>query len=158
MLFHQRAVLSIAAIAAMVGPVAASANAASTPSYAGRWTVADNKPQFSTKGRFYKTLDVAPCGSDVCGVSVNDSGICGPVLFRFRSASLAREEQARGHGRWGTAKKKLLFSSWSDSDVPGGRRMIIYLGDGYNFGERSGNMPKYSAQYRPTGRASCRAR
>ncbi|HMI41896.1 MAG TPA: hypothetical protein VK485_11790 [Sphingomicrobium sp.] len=120
--------------------------------------MAEDKPIFSAKGRLYKTVDVVRCGGDVCGVSVAHNGACGSLLFRFHSATLAREDLPRGHGRWGTAKKNLVLSSWKDPDMPGGRRMNIDLGDGYNFGERSGNMPKYSAEYRPTGSARCVAR
>ena len=158
MLFHLRAVMSIAAIAVALGPITAPAVAASPKTYAGRWTVAEKKPVFSAKGRFYKTVDVARCGGDVCGVSVGDDGRCGPVLFRFRSATMARNDPAHGHGRWGTVKKNIVLDAWVDADLPGGRRMVINLGDGYDFGERSGNMPKYAADYRPTGKAACIAR
>jgi hypothetical protein len=157
MLFHSRALMSIAA-ATSLGALALSAAAASPSTYSGRWTVADDKPMFSTKGRFYKTLDVARCGGDVCGVSVAENGACGPTLFRFHAATLARNDPAKGHGRWGAVKKNIVLSSWTDQDLPGGRRMNINLGDGFDFGERSGNMPKYSAEYRPIGKASCIAR
>ena len=158
MLSHPRALMSIAAAAMAIGAVVTSAAAASPSTYVGRWTVSDADPVFSARGRFYKTVDVARCGNDVCGVSVADNGACGPTLFRFRTATLARNDPAHGHGRWGSQKKNIVVNSWSDFDLPGGRALNINLGDGYDFGERSGNMPKYSADYRPTGKAACIAR
>jgi hypothetical protein len=150
--------MSIATAAMASGGIVMSAAAASPSTYGGRWTVSDPNPVFSAKGRFYKTVDVARCGNDVCGVSVADNGACGPTLFRFRTATLARNDPAKGHGRWGTVKKNIVVDTWADADLPGGRRMLLSLGDGYDFGERSGNMPKYSADYRPTGKAACIAR
>lgn len=160
MLSHHDLRMSIivaAAAAVLAGPATAAAAAPLT--YLGRWTVAEDSPVFSVKGRFYKTVDLARCGADVCGVSVADNGACGSVLFRFHSATLAKETSVYyGHGRWGKAKTNLGLGIWKDSDVPGGRRMNITLGDGYDFGLRSGNMPKFSAEYRPTGNARCVAR
>ena len=158
MLSHYRERMSIIGAALAGVAWAASAGSTSASVYAGRWTVDDDKPQFSAKGRLYKNVDVAPCAGDVCGVSVADNGACGPVLFRFHAATLAKGETAKGHGRWGTVKKNLVLDGWRDKDLPGGRRMGINLGDGYDFGERSGNMPKYTASYRPVGKASCVAR
>lgn len=138
--------------------MAASTPAASPSLFVGRWTVADDKPKYSAKGMIYKSLDVAPCDRDVCGVSVAANGTCGPVLFRFHSTSLIVGEAVEGHGRWGTVKKNLALSGWRDKDIPGGRRLSISLGDGYDLGERSANMPKFSAEYRPIGKARCIAR
>jgi hypothetical protein len=38
--------------------------------YYGRWTVGGAKEVFSARGKLYKTIDIAPCGRDFCGVSV----------------------------------------------------------------------------------------
>lgn len=157
MLSHRGVRMSIVAAAACV-LLALPAAAGSASAYLGRWTVAEDKALFSAKGRLYKTVDVARCGADMCGVSVADNGACGPLLFRFHATTLVRNETARGHGRWGAVKKNIELTSWQVPDVPGGRRITIDLGDGYDFGERSGNMPKFSAQYRVSGRASCVAR
>jgi hypothetical protein len=63
-----------------------------------------------------------------------------------------------GHGRWGAAKKNVQMSNWEDSDHPGARLFELYLGDGYDFGERSDNMPKFHANYRHVGEVRCTAR
>jgi hypothetical protein len=104
--------------AALAGsaPVA-GVSPASSPYY-GRWTVDDESPVFTARGRLYKTIDVAPCGRDFCGVSVDDAGTCGATLFRFF-----------------------------------GRRA-----NGHSFGERSGSMPKFHANYRRLDAARCSAR
>ena len=140
-------------------PAAAAGGAApATSPYYGRWTVSEERPVFSSRGREYKTIDVAPCGRDFCGVSVADNGACGPTLFRFLSKRASGEGELRGHGKWGAAKKNVLIYTYSDDTVPGGNGLQVYLGDGYDFGERSENMPKFEATYRPVGQSRCRAR
>lgn len=124
--------------------------------YYGRWTVSEDRPVFTARGRLYKTIDVAPCGKDFCGVSVDDGGKCGTVLFRFLGIH-ASADTLRGHGKWGDQQKNVVIYSIGDGsgDGPG---LQLYLGDGANFGERSGNMPKFHAEYRRLGGARCRAR
>jgi hypothetical protein len=151
---HRAARLSI--LAALGWTIASAASAANL--YAGRWTVADDKPVFSSRGLLYKTFDIAPCGKDYCGVSVGRNGTCGPVLFRFLAKSVAGENGLVGHGRWGQQKKNIEIYAYGDAGAPGERGLNLNLGDGHDFGERSGNMPKFSATYRPAGNASCRAR
>ena len=129
-----------------------------TSPYFGRWTVSDHRPVFTARGRPYKTVDFAPCGRDFCGVSVDDQGRCGAVLFRFLMAHVDAADSLRGHGRWGAERKNVLINSYEDTDAPSGRSMELYLGDGYDFGERSDNMPKFHAGYRRTGNAHCAAR
>ena len=125
--------------------------------YLGRWTVADEKPVFSSRGIYYKTFDIAPCGKDYCGVSVGKNGACGPVLFRFLAKNVVGENGLNGHGRWGNQTKNVeIYATRDDSD--GSRYLSLNLGDGHDFGERSGNMPKYSAGYSPQGAAHCVAR
>jgi len=136
----------------------AGAAAAAPSIYTGRWTVADDKPTFSSKGLFYKTIDVAPCGRDYCGVSVGKNGACGPTLFRFLAKTVARNEGLNGHGRWGSATKNVEIWASSDKDSPGGKFMSLNLGDGHNFGDRGGNMPMFSAGYKPAGAARCTTR
>ncbi len=159
-LSHLAAVLSIAplALAAMPAP-AAPAPASSL--YYGRWTVAEDRPVFTARGREYRTFDVAPCGNDFCGVSVADNGRCGPVLFRFlgHRAKDGNDDYLRGHGKWGAAKKNVVIYSYDDTEVtPVKRSLELYLGDGYDFGERSDNMPKFHANYARSGKALCKAR
>ena len=125
--------------------------------YVGRWTVSDEKPVFSSRGILYKTIDIVACGKDHCGVSVGNNGACGPLLFRFRVKPIDSENGLYGRGRWGKQTKNIeIFADRAD-DVKGGRFMNLYLGDGHDFGERSGNMPKYSAGYSPVGPARCAA-
>jgi hypothetical protein len=127
-----------------------------TSTYYGRWTVDEEKPIFTARGRLYKTIDVAPCGKDFCGVSVDDGGKCGAVLFRFLGVH-AQVDTLRGHGRWGNEQKNVVIYSYGgDPDSTPG--FTLYLGDGYNLGERSGNMPKFHAGYRRLGGAKCVAR
>jgi hypothetical protein len=132
--------------------------AAAQSVYAGRWSVSDDKSVFSSRGIYYKTIDIAPCGKDFCGVSVGKNGACGPVLFRFLAKSVNSENGLNGHGRWGNQLKNVEIYAYRANDVAGGRFMNLNLGDGHDFGERSGNMPKYSAGYSPAGAAHCVAR
>lgn len=141
---------------ALLASSAASASAGS--SYVGRWTVADDKPVFSARGILYKTIDVAQCGKDYCGVSVGKTGSCGPVMFRFLATSIRSGGSLNGHGRWGETRKNIEIYQYAEKEARGGKVMGVNLGDGHDFGERSGNMPKFSAQYRPLGPAHCVAR
>lgn len=157
-LFHRLAGLSI------MLTIAATASAAAAPStsrYYGRWTVADERPAFTARGREYKTFDIAPCGNDFCGISVGDGGRCGAVLFRFLGHR-ARDEDPqdlRGHGKWGGARKNVLIYAFDGGEGAAAKRQLgLYLGDGYDFGERGGSMPKYHADYARTGAAKCTAR
>jgi len=159
-LSHRLASLSILAAAAAIGVAPTGALSAVPQSlYSGRWTVSDKKPVFSSSGILYKTVDVAPCGRDYCGVSVGNGGACGPLLFRFTSKSIRGSERLQGHGRWGNARKKIVIEAVdNDNSAPGGRYLSINLGDGYDFSERSGNMPKFAAGYHSAGAAHCVAR
>lgn len=152
-LSHPLLKLSISAVAALALAVPA-AQAAGSPYY-GRWTVSDDNPVFTVRGRIYRTIDVAPCGKDFCGVSVGDRGECGPTLFRF-FARRAADDMLRGHGRWGTAKKNVVIYNYESGDEGGARTLELYLGDGYDFGDRSDNMPKFHANYRKSAEATCR--
>lgn len=154
-LFHRAATLSIALTAiASMSPAAA---APSSP-YWGRWTVTDQSGPFSSRGREYKTIDIAPCGKDFCGVSVADNGKCGPTLFRFLMKRASGKEELRGHGKWGNGRKNVLIWMFRDEDDKPRDEIQLYLGDGYDFGERSENMPKFDAMYRKSGVARCTAR
>lgn len=136
-----------------------SAAFAAGPVYSGRWTVADEKPVFSSRGILYKTIDVAQCGKNYCGVSVGPGGACGPVLFRFLASSIKSGDPLRGHGRWGNTRLNLLIEAYDHYQSPTDAGYLsINLGNGYDFGERSGNMPKFAAGYRPLGTAHCVAR
>lgn len=150
--------MPLAGAAALVSAVAAIAGPAATSPYYGRWTVSEDRPVFTARGRHYKTIDIAPCGNDFCGVSVNDKGVCGPRLFRFLSKNAHGETTLHGHGKWGDARKNVQINTWSNEEVNGGRELDLYLGDGYDFGERSENMPKFHAMYKPIGKATCRVK
>ncbi len=136
---------------AAVGP------AKTSPLY-GRWIVSDEKPVFTARGRMYKTIDIAPCGNDFCGVSVADTGKCGATLFRFLSKRANGENLLLGRGLWGTERKTVQIEYWADENVTGGKAFELYLGDGHDFGGRSDNMPRFNAMYRTTGRAQCTAK
>ena len=151
-LFHSIAVLSIGLFAG--GP----ALAAGPSPYYGRWTVNQNRSVFTAKGRLYKTIDIAPCSKDFCSVSVSDMGQCGPVLFRFLARHADGTSELRGHAKWGNATKNVQIATWPLVDWPGGRKIDLYVGDGYDFGERSENMAKFHGKYKRIGNARCTAR
>jgi len=143
-----------ASVAALTVPAAAG-KANST--YYGRWTVDEDKPVFTERGRLYKTIDVAPCGKDFCGVSVDDNGRCGQVLFRFLGIH-ANVDTLRGHGRWGAEQKNVVIYSYGQPEAGQPAAFELYLGDGANLGGRSGSMPKFHAEYKRLGNARCVAK
>ena len=153
-LFHSIAALSIGLFAAI------PAAAAPTSPYYGRWTVNEDKPVFTAKGRMFRTIDIAPCGRDFCGVSVGEKGQCGPVLFRFLARHADGTSELRGHAKWGTQTKNVQIGTWEvdPKDWPGGREIDLYVGDGHDFGDRSDNMPKFHGEYRRIGAARCTAK
>ncbi len=133
-----------------------SAAHADTIQYYGRWTVSDEKPAFSAKGKFYKTIDMAPCGNDFCGVAVDDNDRCGPTLFRFFTTH-AKDEELTGHGIWGSTKKKLVIGYVTPSDA----KPYVYLGlgaDDMDLAGRDGSTPIFDASYKTTGKALCTAK
>jgi hypothetical protein len=138
--------------------ISAYAAAPATPSpYFGRWTVSDDKPHYTAKGREYKTFDIVPCGKDFCGVSVSDSGQCGPNLFRFLTKH-AREDRLDGHSKWGAARMNLSIEHFA-GDNPPSNQLYLGLGDRrYQMDSRSSSMPKFTASYRRSGNATCTAK
>ena len=121
--------------------------------YFGRWTVSDDKPVYSSKGKLYKTFDVAPCGNDFCGIGVSDSGKCGDTLFRFLTVH-ANNDEITGHGRWGNEKKKLTIGFAKPDNAPS----YLYLGlgnDDMDLSGREGSIPSFEANYKHTGNAVC---
>ena len=141
---------SALALATLGGAAVAQAE---TSHFFGRWTVSDDKPAFSAKGLPYKTVDIAACGADFCGVSVDDKGTCGATLFRFLTIH-ANNEDLTGHGLWGDLKKKLqLIYLTPDGQKTG---LMIGLGaDDFDFTGREGSMPIFQANYQSAGEAKC---
>lgn len=154
-LFHPTIALSIG-IAALASAAVTAVPVRQSP-YFGRWTVSDPAERFSAKGRPYKTIDIAACGKDFCGVSVGDNGQCGRVLFRFLTKN-AYADYLHGHAPWGTQRKNIQIETWENPEQPGSRQMEIYVGDGYDFGGRSDSMPKFNAVYKRIGEARCKTR
>lgn len=143
--------------ATLASPVLAAGPARLTSPFFSRWTVSEARPVFTARGRSYKTVDIAPCGGDFCGVSVSDADVCGPVLFRFLARHAGGEDALQGHGRWGELVKNIQIF-WSEDSPDDSRNMLeIYLGDGHDFGGRSESMPSFHANYRRAGVARCRA-
>jgi hypothetical protein len=95
--------ISALAIAGSGQAFAAATSARPSP-YFGRWTVDEERPVFTARGREYKSIDVAACGADFCGVSVDAKGKCGATLFRFLGKRMA-QDRLQGHGKWGDKKK-----------------------------------------------------
>lgn len=126
---------------------------AATDQYYGRWTVNDAAPVYSSKGILYKTIDLAPCGNDFCGVSVGEDNSCGQELFRFLTTH-ADDEELVGHGKWGKAKKKLEMGyARPEGDAP-----YIYLALGsadMDLSGREGSIPTFQASYQRAGEAAC---
>ena len=157
-LSHSIARLSIPVLAVLLTAVAAEA---ATPSpYYGRWTVGEEHSAFTARGRQYKSIDIAPCGKDFCGVSLDEKGSCGPVLFRFLGRRANGQDTLYGHGRWGTMTKNIQIDTWGgdNESLPAERSLSLYLGDGHSLGDRSENMPRFHAEYRRVGAAVCKAR
>ena len=153
-LFHFNTVMSMAALALTAS--AATAAPAGTSPYFGRWTVSDDKPVYTAKGREYKTIDIAPCGKDFCGVSVGDKGQCGAKLFRFLTIHADGDSELEGHGKWAALVEKIHLNSIISRDNTLG--LNLQLGNGVSLDDRGGNMPKFQATYRRLGNATCHAR
>jgi hypothetical protein len=129
---------------------------ADSASYFGRWTVSDDKPAYSSKGRLYKTVDIAPCGKDFCGVSVDDQKHCGATLFRFLTIHATNVELV-GHGLWGATKKKLQIGY----AIPDNEKPYMFLGlgaDDMDLSGREGSLPTFEANYKNIGQAACLAK
>ena len=145
--------LVVATVIAGLGGIAAAQ--AGDSHFYGRWTVSDDKPAFSSKGKLYKTFDVAPCFNDFCGVSVSDSGTCGQTLFRFLTIHSDMSELA-GHGRWGGEKKKLIINYYKAGENP--ELLELGLGaDDVDLTGREGSIPTFTANYARAGEAQCKA-
>jgi hypothetical protein len=150
--------LGLAALGSVALVAPARAGVAASSHYYGRWVVSEDRPVFTARGRLYKTIDVAPCGSDFCGVSVDDKGKCGAVLFRFLGRHATGADMLRGRGKWGDEQKGIeIYASEDGEDATRGN-LELYLGDGRDFGGRSGNMPKFHAVYNRRGSARCSTR
>ena len=128
---------------------------AATDQYYGRWTVSDDTPAYSSKGIQYKTIDLAPCGDDFCGVSVAQDDSCGKVLFRFLTTH-ADDELLIGHGPWGKAKKKVELGYAKPEDAA--PYLYLALGsDDMDLTGREGSIPTFQANYERHGDAACTA-
>lgn len=159
-LSHRLLTLSIALGAAGAALATPSGPAPASSLYYGRWSVSEERPVFTMRGREYKTIDIAPCGKDFCGVSVADNGKCGPLLFRFLGFRARDDADAylKGHGKWGKERKNVVIYGYDDGDTkPITRTLELYLGEGYDFGDRSDNMPRFHANYARRGAAICKA-
>jgi hypothetical protein len=151
-MFHRTHSIAAAALGLALS-LGANAALANTEHFYGRWTVSDDKPAYSAKGKLYKSIDMAPCGNDFCGVSVSDNNQCGPTLFRFFTTH-AKDEDLSGHGLWGTAKKKLIMGFATPQDA----KAYMYLGlgaDDMDLGGREGSTPTFEANYNKIDEATC---
>jgi hypothetical protein len=148
---HSIASLTLALALSLSGTLAYAA----TDQYYGRWTVSDDKPAYSSKGILYRTIDVAPCGNDFCGVSVADDNSCGEVLFRFLTTHMDDEELV-GKAKWGAAKKKLEMGyAQPEKETP---YLYLALGsDDMDLSGREGSIPTFQADYQRAGEAACMA-
>lgn len=150
---HRSLLILLSTLGLAVTSGAITANAVESSPYYGRWTVSEDTPQLSTNGQFYKTIDVAPCGKDFCGVSVATDGACGPTLFRFLTIH-SGDNDLVGHGKWGEEKKKLVINY----SKPEGATPTVLLGlgeDDLDFTGREGSIPTFEANYAMNGEAHC---
>ena len=153
---HRRSSIAVASLGLAL-TLGANWAMAETSHFFGRWTVSDDKPVYSSKGKIYKTFDVAPCGKDFCGVAVKDDNSCGQTLFRFLTIHAGNDELT-GHGMWGAQKKKLQVGYVLPSD---GAKPYVYLGlgsDDMDFSGREGSTPTFQANYKNMGEAKCMAK
>jgi hypothetical protein len=83
------------------------------------------------------------------------TGACGLRHLHFPCHPSGREIRPEGwQGKWGAGIKKISICN-NDKDDEKGTGFYITVGDGYDLGEREGNMPKFDASYRRVGNASC---
>ncbi len=151
------AVVAAAPFATPVTPAGAAAAAADTRSYLGRWVSDEGKAAFSARGLPYRSVDISRCGKDFCGTSVDAQGKCGTSLFRVSSAK-SNGGRLLGKGNWGKAKKNVVIYGYGEFEAKTYENLDIYVGDGYDMGGRSGNMPKMNTLYKRTGVAKCGAK
>jgi hypothetical protein len=157
------AAAGVAAGTAMLslGSVPATASAAKIAQnpYVGRWSVSEATPKFSARGLAYKTIDISRCGTSLCGVSVTDSGKCGASLFRMKHENADGDSRMQGHANWGKAKKNIVVYSYGgppeNAEEANNFGFELYVGDGYDMGGRSENMPKFYAPYKRKGASAC---
>ena len=83
-------------------------------------------------------------------------GAC--ALFRFLSKRANADDALRGHGKWGKDRTNVVIYYFDSEQDEGGKQLELYLGKGYDFGERSDNMPSFHTIYAPRGKAVCKAR
>lgn len=151
-----RAMFILPATLALALAGASAAHAVEISPYFGHWTQTVLDTPASAKGKLYRSIDVAPCGKDFCGVSVADDGSCGPTLFRFLTIH-ASDEELKGHGKWGDAKKIVVI----DYVKAEGEEPYVMLGLGepdLDFTGREGSMPTFQANYAVKGTAHCTAK
>jgi hypothetical protein len=143
-----------ATLAALTLTLTLSANMARAEevSYLGRWTVKDTQTKFSSKGKLYKTFDIAPCGKDFCAVSVDDTGACGKTLFRFPITDV-RKGSLIGYGVWGKTKKTLMIAYATPDGAP--KYFWLGLGDAKMDFVGRGSLPTFEADYVRVSDAKC---
>ena len=149
---HRRNLTLLAGLV-LVGLCGTTAARAADSQYFGRWTVSDDKPVYTAKGRHWKTFDVARCGADFCGVAVDDKQNCGETLFRFLTIHAGNDELV-GHGLWGSEKKKLMIDFIKTEGSPDS----LYLGVGnsdMDLSAREGSMAIFEANYKRLSGATC---
>ena len=153
-LFHHAVLICIAALGLAAGAGEVSAGELKSV-YFGRWTVDDPTDKFSANGKLYRVLDIARCGADFCGVSV-DGGVCGETLFRFLAAH-ANTEELTGHGKWGAASKKVVLDRTYGANEAAPATFALYVGEPtFNVSSRSA-MPLFVANYHRIGEPACTA-
>ncbi len=129
-----------------------------TKEFLGRWTVDDVTRKFTERGNIYDTLDVVPCGKDVCGVSISKNGKCDGQLFRITPDASPDYPGLQGKGKWGNGEDVLsIFQTSAADGKANGRAMTISIGQRGNPMSRVASMPLFRARYTAAGEAKCSA-
>lgn len=103
----------------------------------------------------YKAIDIVPCGTSLCGVSVGDAGACGDVLFR----RLTLHEGplgvfVDGSGKWGEDRLNLRIIYLQDS-----AQIRLFLAKFSSLGNEQGiRTLELRETYRRVADAACAAR
>ncbi len=125
--------------------------------YYGRWTIDEKSVASSVREKLYQTIDVAPCGSDFCGISVDTTGTCGVTLFRIRYTPPNdgfKGDKLNGSGVWGDKMKYIEVSVYNLPKPKKGRAFWIALGGKHNIASRV-DMPTFIGEYSLIGEAKC---
>jgi hypothetical protein len=121
----------------------------------GRWT-AQSQDVVSENGAFYTTVDIVACQAGMCGISVSQTGECGPQLFHVNINQTA-SGRLHGQGRWGKQTQEVQIDPASPDASGAGRFAFMLISQASSLSSRLGSMPGYMTVYTSAGEAACPA-